>query len=82
MRESLSNVARHARATAVEVQITVTDVLTVTVADDGVGFDPTARRGNGVRNLRERAEAHGGTATLEPGADGGTVVTWAVPLTG
>ncbi|MBL8775049.1 MAG: GAF domain-containing protein [Acidimicrobiales bacterium] len=81
LRESLSNVARHARATAVEVHVTVTDVLTVTVADDGVGVDPAARRGNGLRNLRERAEAHGGTATLEPGADGGTVVTWAVPLT-
>lgn len=82
LRESLSNVARHAQASRVDVRIAVTEAVTVTIADDGVGIDPDGPRGNGLRNLRERAAAHGGTATLEPGPDGGTVVTWSVPLPG
>ena len=80
LRESLANIARHARASTVDVRIAVTDVVTVTIADDGVGVDPDAPRGNGLRNLRERAAAHGGGADLEPGPAGGTVVIWQVPL--
>ncbi len=80
LREALSNIARHARASAVDVRISVTDVVIVTIADDGVGLDPGAHPGKGLRNLRERAAAHGGVAVLEPAADGGTVVTWRVPL--
>lgn len=80
LREALSNIARHARASTVDVRISVTDVVTVTIADDGVGLDPDAHPGKGLRNLRERAAAHGGAAALEHGAGSGTVVTWSVPL--
>ena len=79
LRESLSNVARHARSSTVEVRLTVADAVVVTITDDGIGVDPDAPRGQGLRNF-QRAAAHGGTATLEPGAGGGTVVTWRVPV--
>ncbi|NJP65444.1 GAF domain-containing protein [Streptomyces spiramenti] len=79
--EALSNVARHAGASAAEVRLTVAgDRLTLVVADDGVGMPRRGRR-SGLRNLEDRAHAFDGTLTVGPGEEGGTVVTWVVPLT-
>ncbi len=81
LREALANVARHARAQGVDVEVTAADgELVLTVADDGAGIDPAAPPGNGLRNIEHRASGLGGTATIEPGADTGTRVTWTVPL--
>ena len=76
--EILSNVARHAHATRVDISIKAEDERVVlSVADNGIGFDPTAARGNGLRNLADRARQHGGHASFTTDSDGtGTVVTW------
>jgi signal transduction histidine kinase len=79
--EALSNVARHARATSVEVALTVAaGTLTLTVLDDGVGIPPDTHR-SGLRNLRERAERLGGEFTAGPGPRGGTRLVWRVGAT-
>lgn len=81
LREALSNVARHAWASVVDVHLEVTaGQVTLVVRDDGLGPGEGARRGNGLRNLAERAAAHGGHASMEPGDPTGTVVTWTAPL--
>jgi signal transduction histidine kinase len=85
VREALSNIARHARASRAEVDVTVSDgSLGLTVTDDGRGIDPTAaaaRGGHGLVNMRERAERLGGSFRAEPAPDGhGTVIVWQVPL--
>lgn len=79
LREALSNVARHAGAQTVQVDIRVDTAVTMTIADDGVGIDASAPRGNGLRNMNERASGHGGTVTISPGPVTGTVLTWIVP---
>ena len=80
LRESLSNVVRHARASAVAVRIAVAGGrFTVTVTDNGVGIDDDAAR-SGLENLRERAGRHGGRFSLRPGDPSGTVVEWSVPI--
>jgi signal transduction histidine kinase len=80
MEEALSNVARHARATAVEVSFTVAaGELTVAVSDDGVGL-PAAGRRSGLRNLGERARSHGGGMEAATRPAGGTRLVWKVPL--
>ena len=81
MREALTNAARHASATRVDVRVHATvSELVVVVADDGVGLEGTDRR-SGLANLRARAAARSGTFDVSPGAEGrGTRVTWAVPL--
>jgi signal transduction histidine kinase len=91
LREALTNVARHAEASSVQVGVsTTTSTLTLTVKDDGVGLGETERR-SGLANLRQRAEHHGGRLTLRdhPRDDEdtdkplhrGTHLTWTIPLT-
>lgn len=80
LREALSNVARHANATVVEVEVVVTDEVVVRVIDDGTGPPaPDERRGHGLKNMQARAARHGGRLELRPGRGGGTVLEWRVP---
>ncbi len=82
LREALTNVAKHARARVVEVEVSVvSDVVRLRVSDDGVGIDPAdVGRGVGTVSLRERAEALGGRAETAPRRPGpGTYVLWEVP---
>ena len=79
VREGLTNVAKHARATAASVDVALTaDELTLTIGDDGVG-SAAATRSSGTANLRTRAERRGGSFTMMPGVAGGTTITWKVP---
>jgi len=81
IREALSNVARHACASAVEFSVEVHDaVLTVVVADDGIGITVSDGGGRGFANLRTRAARLGGEFSIEPRTPHGTVLTWSVPV--
>ena len=81
LRESLSNVARHASAATVDVEVlTEADHVVLRVADDGVGPPPPeALRGLGLDNLTARARKLGGTFALRPGTSAGTIAEWRVP---
>jgi signal transduction histidine kinase len=82
LREALSNAARHAQASRIDVGVDVDaeGFLTVRVTDNGIGIPPDGRR-SGLRNLRLRAEKLGGNFHLGPAsADGeGTELVWRVP---
>ncbi len=83
LREALSNVARHAKATRVDVIVEVDDqAVTLRVVDDGVGVSADAVRGHGLANLEARAGALGGTCTIAPADGHGTRVEWRVPTSG
>ncbi|KAB2965691.1 MAG: GAF domain-containing protein [Thermoanaerobaculia bacterium] len=82
--EAMTNVARHARATRVDVLVERRgDRVLVMVEDDGVGFE-TGRvlRGDhfGLLGMRERAEALGGILTVESTPGSGTTVVVEVPI--
>jgi signal transduction histidine kinase len=84
LREALSNVARHASASGVDVTVDVDPdgILAVQVIDDGTGI-PAGTKRSGLRNLASRAEQLGGELRLEP-ADAavptpGTKLEWRVP---
>jgi two-component system, NarL family, sensor histidine kinase UhpB len=76
VQESLSNVARHAGADAVEVVAERRGEATVvSVSDDGHGFDVGARRsGHGLTGMRERAALAGGRVRIQSSARHGTRV--------
>jgi PAS domain S-box-containing protein len=81
LRECLSNVARHAQASAVTVTIDCTgQQLRLSVNDDGIGIRESAiRSGNGITNLTARARKHGGHFVVEPRAPQGTSACWTIP---
>lgn len=83
LRESLTNVARHASATSASVTVSVDQgSLELVVGDNGVGVDlSTAPLGQGISNMTGRAERWGGTCELSSGESGsGSTLRWRVPL--
>ncbi len=80
LREALSNAARHAHATAVDVRVAVRDdEVVLRVADDGSGISATGRR-SGLANLSARAAGLGGTLAVTAEPAGGTTLTWSARL--
>ena len=80
VREALSNVARHAKASSVTVTAEAGQGrLTVTVRDDGVGITPGSG-GNGLGNVRARAAERGGAVELTSVEPHGTQLRWSVPV--
>jgi signal transduction histidine kinase len=81
-REALSNVARHADASRVWVTLAAdADTASLSITDNGTGFDPGASRAaghHGLNNMRVRAESLGGSFTLEsaPGSSTRVLVRW------
>ncbi|WP_344895129.1 sensor histidine kinase [Nonomuraea antimicrobica] len=80
LREALSNVVRHSRATRADVLVEAAGTeLSLVVTDDGVGVGETERR-SGLRNIEERAIRLGGAAQVETPEAGGTRLRWLIPL--
>lgn len=82
--EALTNVINHANATNLTVQLGLFENrLTLTVSDDGAGFDraasPSARR-FGMQGMYERAEMIGGTLKVESHPGGGTIVMLSIEV--
>jgi len=79
IREALSNIARHAAATTVEIDLSADEDLTLRVVDNGIGVPPSPQLGHGLANMASRAEELGGTFSISAGEGGGTVLKWQVP---
>jgi len=80
LREALSNIARHAKASSAEVSVEVTAThLRVVVCDDGCGL-PDERSESGLSNARERAQARHGELQLSRVQPSGTRFDWVVTL--
>jgi signal transduction histidine kinase len=85
VQECLSNIARHAQATRVEVELTVEEGrVELIVRDNGVGFDvqsaELAQHGLGLLNIRERLLSLEGRCRIESDKGHGTTVSVQVPL--
>jgi two-component system, NarL family, sensor histidine kinase DevS len=79
VKEAISNAVRHSEGTKVTVAIDVADELCIDVLDNGKGI-PHNIAGRGLVNLRQRAEAAGGTLTIGDRAGGGAWLRWVAPL--
>lgn len=82
--EALTNVARHAQASHVDISLRrMDDRLTLTVSDDGVGIRLDRIAGDrslGLLGMRERAGALGGLLEIAPGRERGTKLTLHMPI--
>ena len=83
LREALSNIARHAYANTVQVEIDVDGDgrrLRLVVRDDGRGAVAGLQRHSGLANLADRAARWGGSFDVDSAHDGGFSLCWIVPL--
>ena len=81
VREGLSNIRRHAKATRGDVSIDIDEAMAkVIVVDDGVGVAPDAVLGGGTRNLADRARLRGGSFEVARYKPHGTRIHWTVPV--
>jgi signal transduction histidine kinase len=83
VQETLQNAAKYSEASEVSVELSRSDRhLTLTISDDGVGFDVEKAwgKGLGLISIRERVEASAGTVTVASAPDRGTCFTIRVPI--
>jgi signal transduction histidine kinase len=82
VQEALTNVARHAFASSVWVNLDYeTGDLTISVEDDGVGFDPRSRpSGVGLQGICERFEMLNGSSEIDSSPERGTRISGSLPL--
>lgn len=81
LQEALSNIARHAAATEVDVALRRdASGLHMTVSDNGVGMPAPAVRGRGLLGMEERVAAAGGRLAIDSAAGSGTVIALTLPL--
>jgi signal transduction histidine kinase len=81
LRESLSNVAKHAQASKIRVRIHADGQrLAITVTDNGIGMDHSTTRRSGLANLQRRAQRYGGDFSIGNTPEGGLRLQWSIPL--
>lgn len=78
--EAVSNALRHSGASRLTVDISVGDVFTLIVVDDGCGIPAGNTRRSGLANMKRRAEQLGGTCEITSPPEGGTRIHWVAPL--
>jgi signal transduction histidine kinase len=77
VQEALANVARHSKATLVQINVTITDdTVTLSILDNGQGFDTTLQnyQGVGLHSMQERMKTLGGSVQIESSPDKGTQI--------
>jgi signal transduction histidine kinase len=81
LQEALTNAAKHARPSRVDVLVRAGNDVLMLVEDDGVGLPQQLDHKSGLRNMEQRAKALGGTCSARRAKrKGGTIVEWRVPL--
>jgi len=84
VQEALRNVTKHSRALSVQVSLTANSIaISLTVTDNGVGFDPSSillAEGIGLQSMKERARMFGGSLEVKSRPMQGTQIAVTVPL--
>ncbi|MBE0674822.1 MAG: HAMP domain-containing protein [Bacteroidales bacterium] len=82
VQEAINNILKHAQATHVEVCLEESEKsILLKIIDNGIGFNEKAKKGNGISNMRERANLMGGVLSIMKNASGeGTTVSVNVPI--
>jgi signal transduction histidine kinase len=82
VQESLTNILKHAQATEVTIQINQNaEEITLMIEDNGLGFDvQIPYKGIGLKNMRKRVEALGGTIQVDSHPKAGTCINVQIPM--
>lgn len=86
LREALTNIARHAQATRVEISVSAGETVELRIVDNGRGISAEQQQttvrpdgGHGLRNMAHRATALGGSLSVTGASGVGTSLVWRVP---
>jgi signal transduction histidine kinase len=82
-KETLHNVLKHAKATLVDLMVTIDcNKLIIVIRDNGVGFnlEEKINKGNGLDNIEKRARACGAELSIESSPGKGTAITLSLLL--
>ena len=80
LKEAINNVAKYSKATQLEVVLEIEgNMLKIIVTDNGVGFDPTIVKGNGIVNMQKRVAVLGGSFSIISGETSGTILSASIP---
>ena len=81
VKETINNIAKHSKATKIEFSAHISpEYLTLTIQDNGVGFEDSNTNGNGLKNIKSRIEDIGGKLTIESTIGAGTTVIIKIKL--
>ena len=78
--EAVSNALRHSGGSRVTVDVSVADMFTLDITDNGSGIPAGNSRHSGLANMKRRAEQLGGACEISGPPEGGTRVHWVAPL--
>jgi signal transduction histidine kinase len=82
-KEAINNVVKYSRATTLFVTLHIEPgIATLCIKDNGIGFEPKLQDGNGIANMKRRAEEIAGEWTLETAPMQGTKICIKIPLQG
>ena len=79
--EAVSNAVRHSGASGLSIEVSVADMLTIDIVDNGCGIAADNPRRSGLANMAYRAEQLGGSCEITSPQEGGTRVHWTAPVT-
>ena len=81
VQEALHNCSRHSKAAKVRIRVHESPLrLSLSIQDDGCGFDPAQTKGLGLLGIEERVVRLGGTCAVKSAAGSGTVLSAELPL--
>jgi signal transduction histidine kinase len=81
VKEAINNISKHSKATKIRFKITISDEdLTLTIKDNGIGYQTQDSNGNGLKNMHSRIEDIGGTLSVNSKLDAGTEVKIEIQL--
>lgn len=81
-KEAINNAVKHSGANHISIDLDICDnKLTLRVADNGKGYTPEKTTGNGLANMKKRAEETGGTFSIQSVPMQGTTISVFIPCT-
>jgi len=81
LQEALTNIAKHAQASRVWVELNVEDnTINLVVQDNGRGLQPSENKGIGITGMQERLSLVGGNLLLHSPSEGGTILSASLPM--
>ncbi|MDP9955708.1 signal transduction histidine kinase [Epilithonimonas hungarica] len=73
--ESINNILKHSDASQINIIIDYTNIISISIEDNGNGFDVNNQLGNGIKNIKERATLIGFSCTIQSNPEKGTKIS-------